>query len=441
MGLHLMRCVPLTIVLLVTLLGRAAHADDAAGVATSSAALPRIATPAVSDEVAAAGAATVRISGYVQAQYQYDQTSRDELAPAGSPLNQNRFLMRRGRLRATADWQDWQGVLELDGNTVRGPAAGLQRAELTWRAPGATRDRPWLALTAGLTDIPFGDELNVPQDQLPFLERSAASQAFFTGPRDAGLRLHGVLSWFHYDLAAMNGAPLDERGGLTSLDPARALDLVGRLGVDAAPADGLRLTGGISYLSGKGFSPGTDAGKSQVVWRDFNGDGQLGDGELLAVPATAAVASATFARWALGADLSATLSTSIGVSKLSVEGALGNNIDRGLFAADPILAGRDQRGATGLVALTHDLPAWVWVGVRASLYRPDLDLTDAQRGVLVPASPRYDVISPVIGLRWSQQAQILAQADFIRDTLGRSRSGEPTDAANNRLTVRAQVRF
>ncbi len=429
-------------VLLVAGLGRAAHADDVAGVAPSTPpALPRDATPAVVDASPSRLLPQVRVSGYIQAQYQYDQSSVDQLAPGGTPLNQNHFLVRRGRVRVTADWPGWQAVLELDGNTVRGPAVGLQRAELTWLAPGADRALPWLALTLGLTDIPFGDELTVPQDQLPFLERSAGSQAFFTGPRDAGLRLHGALAWFRYDLAAMNGAPLDERGGLPSLDPARALEFIGRLGVDAAPTDGLRLTGGISYLTGRGFSPGTDASKAQVVWRDFNGDGQLSDGELVAVPATAAVASATFDRWAVGVDLAATLQSPIGVTKLSLEGALGDNIDRGLFVADPVLAGRDQRGLTGLVALTHDLPWWVYVGVRASLYRPDLDLTDAQRGVLVPASPRYDVISPVLGVRVTAFAQIIAQADFIRDTLGRNSTGEPTDLANNRFTLRAQVRF
>ncbi len=431
--------------LLLTALGRTAHADDA-GVGPNPSPVPaRAFAPAVVDEPRAetpsAAAPVVKLSGYVQAQYQYDQSSSDQLAPGGTPLNQNHFVVRRGRLRVTADWQSWQAVLELDGNTVRGPAASLQRAELTWRAPGGTREKPWLAVTAGLTDIPFGDELTVPQDQLPFLERSAGSQAFFTGPRDVGVRIHGTLDWFRYDLAAMNGAPLDERGGLPSLDPASALDLIGRLGVDTAPSDSLRITGGISYLTGRGFSPGTDASKAQVVWRDFNGDGQLSDGELVAVPATAAVASSTFDRWAVGVDVAATLQSALGVTKLALEGALGDNIDRGLFVADPVLAGRDQRGVTGLVALTHDLPWWVYVGVRASLYRPDLDLTDPQRGVLVPASPRYDVISPVLGVRWSQFAQLVAQGDFIFDTLGRNAVGTPADAANNRFTLRAQVRF
>ena len=438
--------------LLAVSLSRPAHADDAAGAdPIPPPHPPRVSAPAVVDPPAAttgttsaqdAGAGvSLKVSGYVQAQYQYDQASRDELAPGGTPLNQNRFLVRRGRVRVTADWQAWQAVVELDGNTTRGPAVGLQRAELTWRAPWGTREKPWLAVTLGLTDIPFGDELRVPQDQLPFLERSAGSLAFFTGPRDVGVRLHGALDWFRYDLAALNGAPLDERGGLAALDPSKSLDLVGRLGADTSDLAGLRITGGVSYLTGRGFSPGTDASKSQVLWRDFNGDGQLGDGELVAVPGTAAIASATFERWAVGADVAASLRSPIGLTRVAAEGALGNNIDRGLFTADPVLAGRDQRGLTGLVSLTHDLPWWVYVGVRASLYRPDLDLTDQRRGVPVPASPRYDVISPVLGVRWSTTAQVVAQLDLIRDTLGRNSAGEPADASNNRFTVRAQVRF
>ncbi len=45
-------------------------------------------------------AGNLEVSGYLQAQVEVHQLSEDELAPDGRPLNQDRFLVRRARLRA-----------------------------------------------------------------------------------------------------------------------------------------------------------------------------------------------------------------------------------------------------------------------------------------------------------------------------------------------------
>jgi len=69
------------------------------------------------------------VSGYLQAQYESHQDSEDQQPQGGTQLNQNRFLLRRGRIRVTKDWDYAQIVVEVDGNTVRGPAMKLQKAE------------------------------------------------------------------------------------------------------------------------------------------------------------------------------------------------------------------------------------------------------------------------------------------------------------------------
>ena len=57
------------------------------------------------DEKARALASLLRFSGYVQVDaVAYNQLSQDEVDPAtGKPLNQTRFLLRRGHLRADLD--------------------------------------------------------------------------------------------------------------------------------------------------------------------------------------------------------------------------------------------------------------------------------------------------------------------------------------------------
>ena len=58
------------------------------------------------------------------------QDSEDQLAPSTSaPLNQERFLIRRARLEADVRRGPLLGWIELDANTINGPAIGLASAE------------------------------------------------------------------------------------------------------------------------------------------------------------------------------------------------------------------------------------------------------------------------------------------------------------------------
>ncbi len=58
------------------------------------------------------------LSGYVQAQYQQSQASQDQLDANGDPLNQNRFLVRRARLRLDRGWEYASATIEVDSNAT-----------------------------------------------------------------------------------------------------------------------------------------------------------------------------------------------------------------------------------------------------------------------------------------------------------------------------------
>ncbi len=106
------------------------------------------------------------INAYLQSQYEQHQSSADQIGQSGAYLNQDRFLVRRGRLRLDAAWEYVELGLELDGNTTNGPAVGPTRLEATvvlrgkpWEqklvARGPRADEvPLLRLTAGLTGSP-----------------------------------------------------------------------------------------------------------------------------------------------------------------------------------------------------------------------------------------------------------------------------------------------
>jgi len=378
-------------------------------------------------------------SGYVQGQYEASQASEDQLQQGGLPLNQDRFLVRRARLRVDRVWQWASTTLEIDGNTTRGPAFGLRRAEasLVWRSPDREAP-PYARLTAGLSEIPFGLELTESSRSRWFMERSLGSLALFPGEPDVGIRLSGGVAFFRYAVAALNGEPVDDRPGRYVRDPNAAKDIVARVGVDARPREKLRIAGGVSFLTGKGFHPGRDATKNGVVWRDLNESGAIDAGELTAVPATAATPSESFSRWVAGADLSVWLDTSLGRSRLYGEVFVAHNADRSVFVADPIASGADAREAGFYVGFLQELGRYAIVGFRTDHYEPNADFFDRRAGRLIPADAAVRTYSPLVGAMLPDRVRVVVQYDAIVDKLARDGRGVPTDLRNDQVTIRLQ---
>jgi hypothetical protein len=396
----------------------------------------------------------VAFSAYLQAQYEQHADSEDQLQQGGAPLNQDRFLVRRGRVRLDAAWRYTEMTVTVDGNTTRGPSFGLRRAEASvlWRGPKAWDGKlapqgaregspPPVKLTLGLMDIPFGFELaDSPRDRV-FMERSQGSLAFFPGEPDVGVRLSGGLGFFRYAFAFLNGEPIDDRPGKVTRDLNGAKDFVARVGVDTRPAERFGLAGGISVLRGQGFHPGTDATKGSVSWRDLNENSAIDAGEITASPGSAATPSKNFDRWAFGLDLQARLRTALGSTWLYGELTLGQNLDRGLFVADPIVTGIDTREIAAYGALTQEITRYGLVGFRFDLYNPNADFFDKRAAKLVPGSQTISTFSPVVGLALPDRARLLFQYDVIRDLLAKDTQGVPTDLRNDRWTLRLQVQL
>jgi hypothetical protein len=393
------------------------------------------------------------ISAYVQAQYESHQDSQDQIQQGGSYLNQDRFSIRRGRVRFDAAWRFAELALELDGNTSRGPSFGLRRAEATlvWRGPkmwdhkierraDRENDPPPIALTFGLTEIPFGQELIESARERVFAERSQGSLAFFPGEPDLGVRVSGGLGFFRYSVAILNGEPLDDRaGGRGGRDPNGAKDLVARLGADARPTSSTRIAGGVSVLRGQGFHQGSDATKNGVQWRDTNENSLIDPGEITASPGAAATPSQSFPRWAFGADLRLRAKTWLGWSTLYGEVALASNLDRGLFVADPITTGVDVRELSYYAALVQEITPYALAGLRFDTYDPNADFFDKRQGKLVPTSQAIHTFSPLIGVALPTHARLIFQYDVVRDLLAKDARGVPVDLRNDRWTLRLQV--
>lgn len=419
----------------------AASSERAATPARAVAATPaRAVTPAVPAPVKADPTPLgLRLSGYLQAQYQRSSLSEDQLQQGGSPLNQNQFLVRRARLRLDRLWDFASASLELDANTVRGPRVGVRRAEasLFYRGNNSASLPPLISLSAGVMDIPFGYELTQSSRERWFMERSQGSLALFPTEPDVGARLSGAISFFRYAVSVMNGQPLEE-GGLPR-DPNNAKDVLARFGAEGELRTGLELAGGTSFAYGKGFHAGRDAGKSSLSWTDINEDGTAQPTEITGVPGSAASASENFERWAIGLDLGVSLRTRLGSSHLYGEAFVSSNYDRGYVPSDPVATRVDARQAGGYLALTQEVAGYAVLGFRAAIYDPNSDLLEVRGGRTLPKTQTVKVFSPLVGVTLPGRARLLAQYDFIRDYLARDSVGVPSDADNDQLTLRLQV--
>jgi hypothetical protein len=394
----------------------------------------------------AAALAGLRFTGYVQADWNaVNQASRDDVNSGnGALLNDQRFLIRRARLLASIDREFVASALELDGNTVNGTTARLIGAEVSVKLPQVEPepgvDVPLAMLTVGLFKIPFGFEVRESDRDRLFMERSNAERALFPGEFDLGARLSGGWRFVRYAIAVQNGEPLGERTW-PGRDPNAAKDVAGRLGVDTAMGERVRIAAGVSGLSGKGFHAGTPATKTTIQWNDRNQNGVLDAGEIVTAPGVASLPSRNFERFAYGADLRLAVAVpGVGVTTFTGEAYWAQNLDRGLVPADPFgPLSRNVREFGGYAALTQDILGRAAVGLRFDTYNPDLDSTDPVR-VLVPTTFTYRTIAAVVAVSLPG-VRLSVEYDANRNNLGRDSSGNPTNLASNMLVVRGQAAF
>jgi len=383
-----------------------------------------------------------KISGYFQSQYESHQDSDEQLRQGGALLNQNRFLLRRGRVRIGKDWDYASLLVEFDGNTVRGPAFRWQKAEVSL-VYGRSDEKgvdPLVQFTMGMFDLPFGYELVESPKFRPFMERTTGSRALWPSEPDAGARLSGQLKFLRYAVSLTNGEPLDEKSGYGLQDPNKNKDVTVRLGAVTKPWKGFRVSGDVTYNVGKGFHAGTDATKTTVTWADENHDGIITANELKGNAGSSATPSSNFSRWAVGADAQISFETPLGRSMLYGEIVAAQNMDRGLFISDPVAAsGQNIRQLHYYVAFIQELTQYALIGFRTAYYDPNADIFEFRAGKLLPTSQKIRDYSPMVGLVLPERARLLLEYDIQSNLLGRDSQGVPARYPNNLWTLRLQV--
>lgn len=393
------------------------------------------------------------VSGYVQVDATaWSQDSVDELDPSTrAPLNEERFLIRRGRLRADARRDGFSGAIEFDGNTVNGATARLLGAQVRYAYPA--RGEPLVAVTAGLFKTPFGAEVPASERDKPFLEPPAFARALFPGNYDAGVMASGSYGVARWTIGLVNGAPVGD-AQWAGRDPVARHDLVGRLGAAVAGPYRSRFEAGISAITGQGLHPGAPPTKDELQWVDENQDGIVQTTELQVVPGMTATPSQPFDRDALGADFQARWCLRrLGAGAAYAEAVIATNLDRGLVYADPVATSRDLRHLGVAIGAVQRMGPHVEVGARYDRYDADRDASERAGVSLVGVEKVFSTLAVMAAARWPMRgwagsasapgtdARVLVQYDHERNPFGRGDDGMPTTREADRVTVRAQVGF
>ena len=364
----------------------------------------------------------------------------NEVDPGGSgtPLNEETIAVRRGFFRVEAHRDDYFAELELDGNTVVGPAARLQTAQVGWLL--GDRKAPLVRVRAGLLMIPFGVQVPINARDRYFMEQPTFLRALFPGDVDAGASANGAYELVRWSIAAMNGAPAGD-AQWQGRDPASSFDLLGRLGTDIPLPHRGRFVAGVSAMTGTGLHPGTPPTKDSVQWVDENMDGLIQITELMDVPGSSGEPSQTFSRNALDLDATAHWCLrGLGHGMVQFEGAIAKNLDRGVIYADPIARSRDVRELGFALAVEQDLGAYALAGVRYDRYDADRDAAERDGVTTVYTHEVFSTVSVMAAGRW-KSGRLIGQYDHVTNPFGRADNGAPTTQRADRVTLRAQVEF
>lgn len=386
----------------------------------------------------------VAYRAYFQGQYESHQDSQDQLAQGGGLLNKDRFSLRRARVQLTGEWQYAALAFELDANTTNGPQVDPRKAEMSLQYRPDRKLPPIVMATLGLFDVPFGYELVESPGTRFFMERSQSSLAFFPTEPDLGVRFAGALSFFRWTIAAVNGNPMGTTYALQ--DPLKAKDVVFRFGIDTHPLHNLQFAADVSSLRGSGFHAGTSATSATLQYKDVNENGIAEPYDIVPVPGTTATPSSSFQHWAFGVDLRASYRTWLGDTKVYGELTVAQNLDRGLYIADPTVTGVDTRELGAYVGVEQEVTKWAVVGLRYDYYNPNFDVADKRLGKLLPFSEAITTWSPLFALvlpdrTLPDRARLVLQYDAITNAFARSAVGVPANLPDNVFTMRLQVRL
>ena len=387
----------------------------------------------------------IKMSGYIQTQWQYSDSIGLGTAlpgslastnlpsqPAGGAFPANsreRFQLRRARLKTTYETATSKYVLQFD---VLPTGLGIKDASVSVM-------EPWLktfSATAGVCDRPFGFEIGYSSSSRESPERSRVYQTVFPGERDLGAKLEvaypsGFLQYFNFKGGYFTGM------GPTANEIDNNRDMIGRAGFGIPLYDlNLAIDGGFSaYL-------GSVTAVNDTVFNFVDTSFTRSTGKL----------SGYVDRKVMGVDAQVYYDLPV-IGGLSLRGEYlwgempGTSGANGPYGAavTPIY----NRKFSGWYAiLVQNLGKKVQAVVKYDVFDPNTEIDgEKMRGSLLrPADIMFSTLGLGALFYWDENVRLTAYYDIIANeeagpTVTGALAPYKQDLADNVFTLRAQVKF
>jgi len=380
----------------------------------------------------------IKISGYIQAQYQMADTLGAKSFNGGdfAAASSQRFLVRRGYFKAAYAGKLSTYVLQINANekgfTIRDAYFNIKD--------------PWLksfTLTGGIFFRPFGQELSYSATQRESPELARSTQLLFPGERDLGASVLFQMpetSKFH---------PFKIEAGLFSGNSTNAetddkLDFIGRIGfADAVKKNMLTYGIGISYYDGSIYQSKKDVYEMS----------DLGGIQAFHQLATDTVPGKYFNRQYLGLD-----------AQFSFQTMAGKTTFRGDFTTG-IQPGSDKSSSSPSAAIDYSLYLRKFIGgvgylvqslpgniqsfvLKYDFYDPNTELKGDEIGIKTTsakATNGTDISYTTWGFGSitdiNPNLRLVLYYDLVKNECSKNLAGFKSDQKDNVFTVRIQYKF
>ncbi len=380
----------------------------------------------------------LKISGYVQAQFQTaDSMGISSFAGGNFATNTDkRFMVRRGRLKATYDNGINSLVIQVDA-TEKGMALKDAYLKIT---------DPWtkaVSLTAGVFDRPFGFEISYSSSVRESPERSRLFQTIFPGERDLGAKItiQGPKSSKWNFLKIEGGLFNGTGGGASDFDYKK--DFIGNIGINKTTKnEKINYAVRASYYNG---------GYRQPTKYIYNNIETLTNGNVGFVVDSNSTNKGKIARREyIGADAQINIDFPFGLTSIRGEYIRGDQPGTSLTTSGPSAEPttdtyiRKFNGAY-FYFLQNILKTRHQLVLKYDWYDPNTGVSGDEIGKSGSKLSKTDLKYTTIGIgwvyHWDTNVKITAYYDLVKNETSKNLTGYSKDLKDNVFTLRIQYKF
>jgi hypothetical protein len=379
----------------------------------------------------------LKFSGYIQAQFQQADTAGISSFAGGSFGDhvRNRFMIRRGRLKATYAAGPAMAVMQVD---ITEKGLGVKDAYISLTDPWVK----WIGMQAGIFDRPFGYEIGYSSSKRESPERARVTQSLFPGERDIGASAFiappasSPLGFARLDVGFFNGS------GPQAVDFDSGKDLIARLTMNKSVArDKVKLGAGFSYYGG---------GVVQSTPLLFDGVVEINDSTMGFVrDSNDSYVGQMASRMYTGLDAQVTVMSRIGETTLRGEyvqgvqpGTATSNVSP---TKDPESATYIRRVNGAYLYVIHTIVKKHQLILKYDWYDPNTDIAGDAIGMNGSHTGKADITYTTTGIGYAflpdKNIRITLYYDIVSNEISKNGGEFARDIPDNVVTVRLQYKF